>query len=258
MDPTATPDPGGWNYPPAQRRPAPPSAYPSAAQPPATQYQVPPQGWATAQPQYSVAALPNTRVNGFAIASLVFGICGGLLLSVIFGIVALVQIKNNGGRGKGMAIAGLALSGLYVLAFGVVIAIGVLQGADRDPVSGQVTQGGSVSLDDLRPGDCIEDLAKDELAYSVSVVPCAQPHRSEVTAVESLIGDVYPGDEAVDVRSGSRCADAAVRYAPTAVEAGEVEVRFFRPTRDSWARGDRSVICLVDDPVGTRTGSVAG
>ena len=40
--------------------------------------------------------------------------------------------------------------------------------------------------------------------------------------------------------------------------AGELDVFYFPPTRAGWDRGDRTVICLVDDPVGTRTSSVAG
>ena len=35
------------------------------------------------------------KTNGFAIASLIFGIIGGVLLSVIFGFVALSQIKKR-------------------------------------------------------------------------------------------------------------------------------------------------------------------
>jgi len=57
-----------------------------------------------------------------AIASLILALFGFLgvtaLLAVVFGIVALVQISGSRGRlrGQGLAIAGLCLSGLMVLA----------------------------------------------------------------------------------------------------------------------------------------------
>jgi hypothetical protein len=55
------------------------------------------------------------RTNGFAIASLVFGIISGILLAVIFGIIALVQIGTTGQKGRGMAIGALAVTGGWVL-----------------------------------------------------------------------------------------------------------------------------------------------
>ena len=241
--------------------PPPPQYQPESPYQPVPQYTAPQQGWPGGQPPYAVVAQPNTSVNGFAVASLILGICGGALLSVIFGAVALVQIKRNGGRGKGMAIAGLALSALCLLVIGILVAVALATGGtatDRDPVSGQVTEESSVSLANLSPGDCIESVAEDELRFSVPVVPCTEPHRSEVTAIETLSGDTYPGDEAVDEMSGNLCTDAAAAYAPTAMEAGELDVFYFPPNRTGWNRGDKTVICLVDDPAGDRTSSVAG
>ena len=66
---------------------------------------------------------PKPSTNGFAIASLILGILGGVPLSVIFGIIALNQIKRSRQGGRGMAIAGLVLSGLWTL---LIIAIVVL------------------------------------------------------------------------------------------------------------------------------------
>lgn len=69
---------------------------------------------------------PSLRTNGLAVASLVLGIVWvyGLssILAVIFGHVALSQIKKTDGAqpGKGLAIAGLVLG--YV---GIVGAVGL-------------------------------------------------------------------------------------------------------------------------------------
>jgi uncharacterized membrane protein len=69
--------------------------------------------------------------NGLAIASLVLGIVWlywlGSILAVVFGHVALSQIKRSGGeqRGRGMAIAGLVLGyfGVAMLLFFIGIVI---------------------------------------------------------------------------------------------------------------------------------------
>jgi hypothetical protein len=60
-------------------------------------------------------SVDNPRYNGLAIASLVLGILWiwwiGSILAIIFGFVAMNQIKNSDGAqtGRGMAIAGLVL-----------------------------------------------------------------------------------------------------------------------------------------------------
>jgi len=63
-----------------------------------------------------VVATPST--NGFAITALILGILGVSLLSVVFGAVALSQIRSSGGtqRGRGMAIWGIVLGVLWTIA----------------------------------------------------------------------------------------------------------------------------------------------
>jgi hypothetical protein len=68
-----------------------------------------------------------------AIASLVSALAGllcmiGSVLGVIFGIIALNQIKNTGQAGRGMALAGLIVGGITtafaVVLFFIVIIVG--------------------------------------------------------------------------------------------------------------------------------------
>lgn len=82
------------------------------------QYAAPQYG---AQPQTPAYTAPvNDKWNPLAIIAFVLGLFGGSL-GWIFGIIALRQIKRNGGKGKGLAIAGIVL--LFVW-----IAIGFLIG----------------------------------------------------------------------------------------------------------------------------------
>lgn len=56
------------------------------------------------------------RTNGFAIAALVLGLLSGTILPIIFGHVALSQIRRTGERGAGMATVGLIFGYLWTAA----------------------------------------------------------------------------------------------------------------------------------------------
>jgi hypothetical protein len=67
-----------------------------------------------------------------AIASLVSSLVGllccgiGPVLGIVFGVIALNQIKQSGQSGRGMAIAGIAISGVIIAAgivFGIIAAL---------------------------------------------------------------------------------------------------------------------------------------
>ncbi len=64
--------------------------------------------------------------NGFAVASLVCSLFGwvcmfiGAFLGIIFGFVALSQIKRTGQNGRGLAIAGIVI-GAVVLVGGIAL-----------------------------------------------------------------------------------------------------------------------------------------
>src|SRR5262245_49322539 len=73
---------------------------------------------------YQPGFAPAASTNGFAIASLVLGILGVSLLGLIFGIIAMGQTKRSGQRGRGLAIAGVTLSTVWlVAALGLVAAV---------------------------------------------------------------------------------------------------------------------------------------
>jgi hypothetical protein len=88
-------------------------------------------------------SVDNPKYNGFAIASMVLGILWiwwiGSILAIIFGFVALSQIKASQGAqtGRGMAIAGLVLGfiGLgSILFFLLIAAVGSSVSSELDPI----------------------------------------------------------------------------------------------------------------------------
>ena len=100
-----------------------PAYPPPYSQPPSYPY-VPAGHPYTGQPVQYVIARPY---NGLAIASMVLGIVWvywiGSILAVIFGHVALANIKKTGQQGRGMAIAGLVLGYVGLALLGLVILV---------------------------------------------------------------------------------------------------------------------------------------
>jgi hypothetical protein len=65
---------------------------------------------------YPAVSAPVRRTNGLAVAAFVLGLCGFGILPVIFGHVALGQVRRTGDGGSGFAIAGLVLGYLALAA----------------------------------------------------------------------------------------------------------------------------------------------
>ncbi|PRY28242.1 putative regulator of septum formation [Pseudosporangium ferrugineum] len=193
---------------------------------------------------------PARGTNGFAIASLVLGLLGGILLSVIFGIVALVQIKRRGQGGRGLAIGGLVAAGcwLLVIVAGVVFAI-----ATSDDTSSSGTRVGAyVSVADLQAGDCVATVPSSRESR-VRTVSCTSLHEGEVTGVSVLPAGAYPGARETQAQALKRCVAAFDSY--VAVPDDRLKLHFLYPDASTWAE-DRGVTCLVRDPNGPATRSL--
>lgn len=80
---------------------------------------------ADGQPVYG-APVQERSTNVFAILALVFGVLGGVL-AIVFGHIALSQIKRTGENGRGLAIAGLILGYVFV-AFWLLLVISIASG----------------------------------------------------------------------------------------------------------------------------------
>lgn len=79
-------------------------------------------------PSTSVGTSPRAT-NTAAVLALVFGIGGGVL-GVVFGHLALSQIRRTGEAGRGMAIAGLVLGYIgCALILGAVLSVTLLRAA---------------------------------------------------------------------------------------------------------------------------------
>lgn len=72
-----------------------------------------------------VAAPAAQGTNVFAILGLIFGILGGWL-GIVFGFIGLSQIKHTGQGGRGIAIAGIAISFVWIAFWVLALLSGLL------------------------------------------------------------------------------------------------------------------------------------
>ncbi len=247
---------------PGQPGQSPPPSPPPPGQPPGPYGG--PTGW-YAPPQ------EEEKTNTLAVVAFIMSIlCAIPLVPLILGIIALSQIRERRQKGKGFAIAAIVIHcatlGLYALAliFGFS---GVLDEAPKRDTSGQVTEEGSSEVKDIRMGDCFnttDDLAEyqdksgGDAPFTVTVVPCDQPHEGEAYAVFDLEDGPYPGKESASATSDERCSGKALTdyVGPSANLSDELQLYIYLPSEGTWGRGDRQVTCFLGDTSGSSTGSV--
>jgi hypothetical protein len=185
---------------------------------------------------------PPRKTSGWAIAALVFGILGGVLISVVCGIVALNKTKDGRQSGRGMAIGGLVASGVWVLLVVAGATIYAVVGRDR------------VDAADVKVGDCLAEIPDSTRVLSIRTVACDQPHRGEVFASVRIPGEAYPGSTAI-AQYQDRCGPALATFSPAAMDDPAVGLYVLYPTEESWRRGDRTVTCIATSE-SDRTGSL--
>ncbi|WP_432248041.1 DUF4190 domain-containing protein [Streptomyces sanyensis] len=238
---------------------APPGPY---GRPGAGPYPGPPPHPAYGGPAAPYPGVPGQRpVNGLAIAALVVGlVCCIPPLGLVFGIIALAQIRRSGQRGKGMAVAGIALSAVSTLLTVAFVATGA---------AGEFARGFRDGLDaaasspfDLAEGDCFDipgkEVPEESEAFSVPTVDCARPHDAEVTGSYRLEDEGgYPGSAADEREMERRCHLMSEEYVPDPdALAPHIANFYYLPTRESWALGDRTVTCALAATEGRLTGSL--
>lgn len=249
-EPPQYPPPGGEGDRPAE--PVHPPAYPQAPGRPPPPYEQQ-QPWAAPTSPY--AAPQKTGTNGFAIASLVFGIFGGCLFGFVFGFVALSQIKKTGQGGRRMAIAGIVLSAAWTTLLVLGLILSSTDHTERDS-TGTITKGGDVSTTELKVGDCLRRLPDaDTDIRDVPAIACSEPHEGEVYAVVDLTGSDFPGEDALTEKAQHRCLQELRRIAPEVIKDPTYDVFWFQPTDFTWSRGDRELSCLAATEV-AHSGSV--
>ena len=173
-----TPPPPGPDQPTGSGEPVPPANPYGAPQPPPPPYGQP-AGMPPAGPAYPAYGQPGEKQpgKGLAITSLVLALIPCIITNLVSLVLAIVVLVGKKG-GKGLAVAAIIINILVLIAWGALIALGVV-------LSG-------TPIDDLKSGECFtaEGLTGDDDGVSqIEVVSCTDSHDGEVLAVKTLSAD---------------------------------------------------------------------
>jgi hypothetical protein len=133
----------------------------------------------------------------------------------------------------------------WVPALAGVLIVGYLVSARRDD-QGSITSGGTLSVTELRAGDCFDlSAGQNEEFSSVDAKPCTEPHEFEIYHTITSDASTFPNstdDEALFV---GQCMPAFQDYVGRTYEGSALWSTLFGPTQSSWDAGDRGYSCVL-------------
>jgi len=105
----------------------------------------------------------------------------------------------------------------------------------------------------------LSDSANYTTPYAYAwVLPCTQPHDSEVIFNQSMTASSYPDDTQWDAWFQQYCYPAFESYVGSTTDNTRLDMQYIYPQADTWSGGDQHLVCFVVDPDGDRTTSVKG
>jgi len=129
--------------------------------------------------------------------------------------------------------------------------------ADRDDETGQVTESASVDVFSVKLGDCMLDTGTGMLT-DASILPCTDSHDQEVY-YEITMPDGDFADADINAAAQECIGDAYTAFVGLGYQESALDVTTLTPTKESWEQSnDRVIQCLIFDPAGPVTGSLAG
>ena len=113
---------------------------------------------------------------------------------------------------------------------------------------------------DITVGDCLpaEETGVEGEISTVLTVPCSEPHSGEAYASGNMPDGSYPGDTEVQNFAEDFCSTEFDSFVGIPLEQSTLSYSYYFPTPESWAAGDREILCVVYDPAGDVTGSLQG
>lgn len=163
-------------------------------------------------------------------------------------------------RARTRSVIAAAAVAACLVALGGCSTITDLLGSDatRDEDTQEITEAGDADVFTLQVGDCLNEVSSD-LVSEVPVVPCSEPHDEEIFFEFRLDGDTYPGVEAIDKAADEACNREFETFVGMSYQESALGWYRYAPTEEGWDQlNDRVVQCVIYDPAGQVTGSLAG
>lgn len=141
--------------------------------------------------------------------------------------------------------------------FAVLALAGCSDEPEREEATGELQESGDVDVFDVEVGDCLGGETAEGEISSVEATPCSEPHAEEIFAAVTVADGEYPGQEALDVEA-EQCLTEFAEFVGMAYDESVLEINYMTPTEESWAEGDREILCTIYDPDGQTTGTLSG
>ncbi|MFE6614852.1 DUF4190 domain-containing protein [Amycolatopsis sp. NPDC057786] len=209
----------------------------------------------------------HPKTSGLAIATLVLGLAGCLVLPLlpafILGIMALGQTGPGKQQGRGLAIGGLAAAAFWTI--GWVALIGNTMGnpdrytASPTGASCATPPAGHADACTLKPGECFEQPTVKGTFATVELTSCGSAHAAEAIGAFTPADTSWPGAEKLRAEAVGECRRIMEKNVDRPrLEASGVhaELSYMGPGRESWENGVRTVFCTIYSPDSQLTGSV--
>lgn len=142
----------------------------------------------------------------------------------------------------------------------LVLAGGLLSGCSLlGSLGGPVIPEGETDAFAIQVGDCLNDAEVGSEVTSVPLVDCAEPHDSEVYARGESAAPAFPGFDALDDELAEFCqGESFTEFIGIPYTESRLQTSGYFPSQESWADGDRELLCTVWDEDGRVSGSLRG
>ena len=149
-----------------------------------------------------------------------------------------------------LSVSGVALAGCSLLP----------GGTSSSNTSTDTTQDGTGDdVFSIKVGDCLNDGDASGEVSTVPIVQCSEPHDSEAYDAGNLDDGDFPGQDAIDQAAEVLCGPSFTTFIGLDYGASVYDYSYYFPTEQSWAAGDREVLCAAyADDLSKITGTLKG
>lgn len=104
--------------------------------------------------------------------------------------------------------------------------------------------GNSTSAFNMRVGQCVQ-LPDDSQVSRLETSECTEAHDGEVFHIAKLTDATLPSEDEMKEKAKDNCTGAFEPYVGKSYEESDLEVTWLYPTTQTWATGDREIICIA-------------
>lgn len=158
------------------------------------------------------------------------------------------------GRTRTLTIAVIAAAAMALSGCSLLNQLG--NTTPRDASGTPTAANSDANVFSIKVGDCLDDATSSGTVTTAPIVPCNQPHDSEAYAAVTMKGSAFPGDDAVKDQASTGCATDFPAFIGISYDDSALSISYYFPTKDSWANGDRQILCTVYDPAAKTTGTL--